>query len=62
MKKNLKARLSLHRETLLALDADQMAKVAGGAQNSGFAGCITYQTCATNCHQWYCSAVTNPDP
>lgn len=62
MKKSLKTRLSLHRETLRALDADQMAEAQGGMPGSNASGCITYATCATNCHQWYCSAVTNPDP
>jgi hypothetical protein len=60
MKKSLKT-LSLHRETLRALDADQMAKIHGAMTASGASGCLTNATCATNCHQWYCSAVTNPN-
>jgi hypothetical protein len=61
MKKSLRTRLSLHRETLRALDADQMAGAQGGAPASA-THCLTDNTCATNCHQWYCSAVTNPNP
>jgi hypothetical protein len=67
MKKSLKARLTLNRETLRNLDADQMAAAQGGAVvvtqsancpvlNTNNVNCLT-ATCPTRCGQWYCYAV-----
>jgi hypothetical protein len=65
-KKSLKSRLTLNRETLRALDTDQMAAAQGGivvvAQSANCpvlitnVNCLT-ATCPTRCGQWYCYAV-----
>jgi hypothetical protein len=60
MKKN-KIRLTLHRETLRNLGADEMSRVEGGASGTPQCyqtvfctqGCLTH-TCPTNCGQTYC--------
>jgi hypothetical protein len=69
MKKSLKTRLTLNRETLHALNSDQMAAAQGGAlvpvtQGGGCpmlntnVGCpVVSGTCPTRCGQWYCYAV-----
>jgi hypothetical protein len=56
MKKSLKTRLILNRETLRALDADQMAEAQGGMPASNTA-CYTDKTCPSRCGQWYCTAI-----
>ena len=63
MKKTLKSRLTLNRETLRALDVEETANAQGGAvvQTTGTISivpsvinvCVS-QTCHTNCGQWYC--------
>jgi hypothetical protein len=64
-KQSLKSRLTLNRETLRHLSADQMAEAQGGAVVQITNGtcpvlitspCLT-QTCPTRCGQWYCYAV-----
>lgn len=65
-KQSLKSRLTLNRETLRALDADQVAAAQGGVvvvtQSANCpvlntnVGCLT-GTCPTRCGQWYCYAV-----
>jgi hypothetical protein len=65
MKKSLKNRLTLNRETLRNLASDEMAGAQGGAPTTLFTGCppvrtytcITYNTCPTNCGQTYCYGV-----
>lgn len=67
MKKSLKTRLTLNRETLRNLTADQMSDVQGGALQANTTGCpiaptnfncpVVSQTCPTRCGQWYCYAV-----
>jgi hypothetical protein len=68
MKKSLKTRLTLNRETLRALDAEALTAAPGGAATTGgvnTAQCVlTYtcntcnncltQTCPTQCGQYYC--------
>ncbi len=65
-KQSLKSRLTLNRETLRNLNADQMAEAQGGVVvqityatcpvlNTNV-GCLT-ATCPTRCGQWYCYAV-----
>jgi hypothetical protein len=67
MKRNAKLRLTLNRETLRNLNAQDMKAAAGGAtettcprntQGSCFQSvcdaCITHQTCPTNCGQTIC--------
>jgi len=60
MKKNAKIRLTLNRETLRSLDADEAAGAKGGAIVQITQSCFqTYcvcvsQTCPTNCGQTYC--------
>jgi hypothetical protein len=68
-KKSLKSRLTLNRETLRALDSDQMANAQGGAlEPVTYETCprlntnincpvVVSQTCPTRCGQWYCYAV-----
>ena len=69
MKKSLKTRLTLNRETLRNLSADQLSGAQGGALepvtydtcprlNTNI-GCpvVVSQTCPTPCGQWYCYAV-----
>ncbi|HEX4498459.1 MAG TPA: class I lanthipeptide [Thermoanaerobaculia bacterium] len=64
MKKSLKTRLTLNRETLRNLAADEMSGAQGGgvvlvSQGAGTcpvlitAVCVT-QTCPTRCGQTYC--------
>ncbi len=62
MKKSLKARLTLNRETLRHLASDQLAEAQGGALVPVTYGtcpilitnaCVT-QTCPTRCGQTYC--------
>ncbi|HEX4498458.1 MAG TPA: class I lanthipeptide [Thermoanaerobaculia bacterium] len=70
MKKSLKSRLTLNRETLRNLTADQMSGAQGGAVQANTTGCnvvptvfncppapVVSQTCPTRCGQWYCYAV-----
>jgi hypothetical protein len=67
MKRNVKIRLTLNRETLRSLNAQSMKAAAGGATEvnctrntagscfqSVCDACITYQTCPTNCGQTIC--------
>jgi hypothetical protein len=62
MKKSLKARLTLNRETLRHLASDQMTAVQGGeAVPVTYTGCpvrltnaCVTQTCPTRCGQTYC--------
>jgi hypothetical protein len=64
MKKNAKIRLTLNRETLRNLAAEEVKNAEGGASGSPICyqsilctqGCLT-QTCPTNCGQWYCYGV-----
>jgi hypothetical protein len=68
MKKSLKTRLTLNRETLRNLTSDQLPGVQGGAlepvtdvcprpnTNVGCPAPLT-QTCPTRCGQWYCYGV-----
>jgi len=66
MKKSLKTRLTLNRETLRNLVSDEVAGARGGAPttipgcpiltNTCF-NCITHNTCPTNCGQTYCYGV-----
>ena len=63
MKKSLKTRLTLNRETLRNLVSDEMADAQGGAPttipgcpiltNTCF-NCITQNSCPTHCGQTYC--------
>ena len=61
MKKNAKIRLTLSRETLRNLSADETSGVQGEASGTPQCyvtvfctqGCLT-QTCPTNCGQTYC--------
>jgi hypothetical protein len=57
MKKNSKLRLTLSRETLRALDAEEMTKAPGGVVSMPFClitqPCVS-QTCPTRCGQTYC--------
>jgi hypothetical protein len=67
MKKSLKTRLTLNRETLRNLGADEMSGAQGGAVQQNTTGCtiaptnfncpVVSQTCPTRCGQWYCYAV-----
>jgi hypothetical protein len=66
MKKSLKTRLTLNRETLRNLTADQMSAAQGGAleptsnvcpmpnTNVGCPVVVISATCPTRCGQWYC--------
>lgn len=66
MKKSLKNRLSLNRETLRNLASDQLSGAQGGAlepvtyetcpQLNTNVNCpvVISHTCPTNCGQWYC--------
>jgi len=63
MKKNLKTRLTLNRETLRSLASDEMSAAQGGAPTTLITGCpvrtytcISY-TCPTECGQAYCYGV-----
>ena len=66
MKKSLKTRLTLNRETLRNLNADQLSEAQGGivvvTQSANCpvlntnVGCPS-DTCPTRCGQWYCHAV-----
>lgn len=56
MKKSLKTRLTLNRETLRNLDAMEMGAAQGGAYTTILTGCpvrtqpcITQQTCPSHC-------------
>jgi hypothetical protein len=59
MKKHAKLRLTLSRETLRALDAEEMAAAPGGVSSpfclitDSCYNCPT-QTCPTRCGQTYC--------
>lgn len=62
MKKNAKIRLTLNRETLRHLNAEQIAAVEGGAvsericvvtQTCFYTQCVS-DTCPTRCGQPYC--------
>ncbi|HEX4498460.1 MAG TPA: class I lanthipeptide [Thermoanaerobaculia bacterium] len=63
MKKSLKTRLTLNRETLRALDAEETSGAQGGSALTAnctisvapsiLAACVT-QTCPTRCGQTYC--------
>jgi hypothetical protein len=65
-KKSLKSRLTLNRETLRNLNADQMSEAQGGIvlqpvssdcpRLNTNVGCPS-DTCPTRCGQWYCYAV-----
>ncbi|HEY0512453.1 MAG TPA: hypothetical protein VGH73_11145 [Thermoanaerobaculia bacterium] len=67
MKKTVKIRLTLNRETLRNLVSDEMSGAQGGAlvvtttdctvlvTNSCY-NCVS-QTCPTRCGQWYCHGV-----
>jgi hypothetical protein len=61
MKRNMK-RLTLNRETLRALDTEEMSNAQGGVSEricpvaTAFAVCVS-QTCPTKCGQWYCYGV-----
>ncbi len=67
MKKSLKTRLTLNRETLRNLSPDQLSEAQGGALQANTTGCtvaptnfncpVVSQTCPTRCGQWYCYAV-----
>jgi hypothetical protein len=64
MKKTLKSRLTLNRETLRALDVEETANAQGGAVVQTTTGTISVvpsvinvcvsATCPTQCGQWYC--------
>ncbi len=65
MKKSLKTRLTLNRETLRALDTEETAGAHGGSVVTAGANCTISvapsivnncltQTCPTRCGQWYC--------
>jgi hypothetical protein len=64
MKKSLKTRLTLNRETLRNLNADQLSEAQGGAAQPNTTGCtaaptnfncpVVSDTCPTRCGQWYC--------
>ena len=65
MKKSLKTRLTLHRETLRNLDAEEVRGAEGGSAITAGANCTisiapsvlnncVSQTCPTRCGQWYC--------
>lgn len=62
MKKTLKSRLTLNRETLRALNVEETANAQGGAvvATTGISlvpsvinVCVS-ATCPTQCGQWYC--------
>jgi hypothetical protein len=54
MKKSLKARMTLNRETLRNLNAEELTAAPGaGVRTETCTVCIT-QTCPTNCGQVYC--------
>lgn len=62
MKRNMK-RLTLNRETVRHLDAEEMSAAQGGAGSvdicpipTAYAVCVTH-TCPTKCGQWYCYGV-----
>lgn len=65
MKKSLKTRLTLNRETLRALDAEEISGAQGGSALTAQANCTisvapsilapcVTQTCPTRCGQAYC--------
>ncbi len=65
MKKTLKSRLTLNRETLRALNAEETAGAQGGGTATAGANCTisvvpsvinvcVSQTCPTQGGQWYC--------
>lgn len=61
MKKNAKIRLTLNRETLRNLSADEASGARGGAivqitQScfETYCVCVTQQSCPTHCGQTYC--------
>jgi hypothetical protein len=65
MKKSLKTRLTLNRETLRALDAEEISGAQGGSALTAQANCTVSvvpsvlvacvtQTCPTRCGQSYC--------
>jgi hypothetical protein len=65
MKKSLKTRLTLNRETLRALDAGESSNAQGGILTQAVGcplltatcfNCVT-QTCPTRCGQTYCFEV-----
>jgi hypothetical protein len=65
MKRNVK-RLTLNRETVRLLNAEEMSAAQGGAPTtslrlcpapSAFVVCISQQSCPTECGQWYCQGV-----
>jgi hypothetical protein len=65
MKKSLKTRLTLNRETLRNLASDEMTGAQGGALEPVTGGCpvlitspcVTRNTCPSQCGQWYCYGV-----
>ena len=70
MKRNVKIRLTLNRETLRYLDKGEMSAAQGGASERicpqtqtcfvTYCNCtttITQQTCPSECGQWYCYGV-----
>jgi hypothetical protein len=67
MKKSLKTRLTLNRETLRNLNAEELTAAPGGATGDACpisptqqtciqtnCNCITRLTCPSNCGQYYC--------
>jgi hypothetical protein len=61
MKKSLKTRLTLNRETLRTLNGEEMTAAPGGFLTQTCIAltctCITYNTCPTHCGQTYCYGV-----
>lgn len=70
MKKTVKLRLTLNRETLRYLDKAEMSAAQGGATERicvqtqscfvTYCNCtttITNQSCPSECGQWYCQGV-----
>jgi hypothetical protein len=53
MKKSLKTRLTLNRETLANLSAEELAGAPGAVYRTETCNCLTH-TCPTNCGQTYC--------
>ncbi len=70
MKRTVKLRLTLNRETLRYLNSGEMSAVQGGASERicpqtqtcfvTYCNCpitITQQSCPSECGQWYCQGV-----
>jgi hypothetical protein len=51
-KKSLKKKISLHRESLLRLESNQLEQVAGGDPTVGASACFCTDTCTLmpRCH------------